>query len=588
MRFLLLASAISLLLANSVAYAAIPTANAGPGQAGVAKGATVVLDGSGSFDTDGDPLTYAWTLTTRPAGSAATLTAPTTVSPTFIADVAGTYEATLVVRDATDPSAPDTVQITVVNAPPVANAGPDQAGVAKGATVILDGSGSSDPDVGDVLTYSWTLTTVPLGSSAALNNPNLVGPSFVADVAGTYEARLVVSDGTTASAPDTVQISVDNAPPVANAGPDQAGVAKGATVILDGSGSSDPDVGDVLTYSWTLTTVPLGSSAALNNPNLVGPTFVADAVGTYVATLVVSDGTTVSAQDSVTITVANNAPTVTITSPLTGSSFGFGTSINFVGTATDAEDGVLTPAIAWSSDVDGALGTGGSINVTTLTVGEHVITASATDIDDNQSATSINITITNTPPTATNVAITGTPQAGQTLTGTYTYNDAEGDLEGVSTFRWLRDGNPISQETGLTYVVAPADKNKSLRFEVTPVAATGEAQGSPVQSADLLISNTAPSITGQNVVEIPEEDLTIVDLDDNNCATTTDCTVIVQNGVNYTRSGINGNTITPVLNFNGPLTVSVIVNDGTVDSAVFPMVVTVLPVNDAPVITARQ
>jgi hypothetical protein len=328
-------------------------------------------------------------------------------------------------------------------------------------------------------------------------------------------------------------------------------------VILDGSGSSDPDVGDVLTYSWTLTTVPLGSSAALNNPNLVGPTFVADAVGTYVATLVVSDGTTVSAQDSVTITVANNAPTVTITSPLTGSSFGFGTSINFVGTATDAEDGVLTPAIAWSSDVDGALGTGGSINVTTLTVGEHVITASATDIDDNQSATSINITITNTPPTATNVAITGTPQAGQTLTGTYTYNDAEGDLEGVSTFRWLRDGNPISQETGLTYVVAPADKNKSLRFEVTPVAATGEAQGSPVQSADLLISNTAPSITGQNVVEIPEDssreivlaDLTIVDLDDNNCATTTDCTVIVQNGVNYTRSGINGNTITPVLNF---------------------------------------
>jgi hypothetical protein len=59
----------------------------------------------------------------------------------------------------------------------------------------------------------------------------------------------------------------------------------------------------------------------------------------------------------------------------------------------------------------------------------------------------------------------------------------------------------------------------------------------------------------------------------------------VQDGLNYTRDVVNGNTITPVLNFNGPLTVSVIVNDGTVDSAVFPMVVTVLPVNDAPVIT---
>ena len=40
-----------------------------------------------------------------------------------------------------------------------------------------------------------------------------------------------------------------------------------------------------------------------------------------------------------------------------------------------------------------------------------------------------------TPPTASNVFISGTPRVGQVLTGSYTYGDVEGDLEGASTFR---------------------------------------------------------------------------------------------------------------------------------------------------------
>ncbi|TSC62615.1 MAG: PKD domain-containing protein [Parcubacteria group bacterium Gr01-1014_48] len=46
--------------------------------------------------------------------------------------------------------------VTVTNRPPVADAGPDQ-GVDKDAIVILNGSGSSDPD-GDTLTFAWTQT----------------------------------------------------------------------------------------------------------------------------------------------------------------------------------------------------------------------------------------------------------------------------------------------------------------------------------------------------------------------------------------------------------------------------------------------
>ncbi len=89
-----------------------PVADAGEGQA-VDTGSEVTLDGSGSSDPDDgpQPLTYAWTLEV-PAGSTATLSDPTSATPTFTADLDGDYTATLVVNDGLDDSAPDAVNVT--------------------------------------------------------------------------------------------------------------------------------------------------------------------------------------------------------------------------------------------------------------------------------------------------------------------------------------------------------------------------------------------------------------------------------------------------------------------------------------------
>jgi hypothetical protein len=89
-----------------------PVANAGVDQS-LRFHNTATLDGTGSSDVDGDALSYAWTLVTRPAHSRATLGGAASAHPTFDADKVGTYVLTLVVNDGTVNSGADTVTITV-------------------------------------------------------------------------------------------------------------------------------------------------------------------------------------------------------------------------------------------------------------------------------------------------------------------------------------------------------------------------------------------------------------------------------------------------------------------------------------------
>lgn len=275
-----------------------PTADAGPDQT-VQVGQEVSLDGSGSTDVDGDPLTWAWSLVARPAGSLAVLQNATTLAPSFVADQPGTYVAQLVVNDGLSESVPDAVTISTLNSAPVADAGDDQTVVA-GAVVVLDGGGSSDPD-GDALSFRWMLAAVPAGSAASIADPGAAVTSFVADQPGDYAVQLVVNDGELDSAPDAALVSTVNSAPVADAGPDQADVPLASTVTLDGSRSSDAD-GHPLTFSWALISRPEGSLATLAGVTTAAPDFVPDVFGDYVAQLVVNDGFADSAPDTVRVT----------------------------------------------------------------------------------------------------------------------------------------------------------------------------------------------------------------------------------------------------------------------------------------------
>ncbi|MEN9416415.1 MAG: hypothetical protein RI988_35 [Pseudomonadota bacterium] len=338
---------------TSAAANVAPVARAGANQ-NVVVGGLAVLDGSASSDANGDALTYRWSLTTRPAGSAATLSNATSAKPSFSADRAGDYVATLIVNDGRVDSEPATTLVTAAtgNVAPVAHAGPAQ-NVVTGRSVTLDGTASTDAN-GDTLAYAWALTTRPAGSAATLSSASAAQPTFSADRDGVYVATLVVTDGKLSSNPATVTITAGpaNVPPMASAGLAQA-VTAGSTVTLDASGSTDAN-GDALTYAWLLTSRPSGSTAALSSANGVRPTFVADKEGTYVATLVVSDGKASSTPATVTVTaIPADAPTIVVdrSEPLSGT-VQLSLSKAVVGTVTwfvDLRQIGVAPSVSWAT-----------------------------------------------------------------------------------------------------------------------------------------------------------------------------------------------------------------------------------------------
>ena len=158
-------------------------------------GAPVSLDGSMSFDADGDDLTFLWT---QLSGTNVILDEPTTISPNFTApSQEGTLTFEVIVNDDASSSEPFVITISVLdplsNLTPVANAGKDQM-VNLGETVTLNGDGSYDLDSQN-LQYSWRQVS---GTSVSLSSSTSSEVNFEAPIVlTTMVFELRVSDGLT-------------------------------------------------------------------------------------------------------------------------------------------------------------------------------------------------------------------------------------------------------------------------------------------------------------------------------------------------------------------------------------------------------
>lgn len=155
--------------------------------------------------------------------------------------------------------------------------------------------------------------------------------------------------------------------------------------------------------------------------------------------------------------------------------------------------------------------------------------------------------------------------------------------------------------TGFSLTILPGDNYTFSGASVTPatnfngpltvaiVVSDGQATSDPY---DLVINvmpvNDPPVIKGQVALSTPEDTpieilvshVTIEDPDN-----TTGFTITVGTGTNYS---LSGNTVTPLLNFSGMLTVPVYVSDGSLNSTNFNLQIQVVQVNDPPVINAQS
>jgi hypothetical protein len=192
------------------------------------------------------------------------------------------------------------------NTAPVADAGPDQAtNVLVGDMVVLDGSASMDTD-GDPLSYSWSLISVPSGSTAAISDPIAPDPNFVPDMAGEYVAQLTVNDGKDNSPPDEMSVTVLVPPPtVSISDPEDLSVVTATPLTVTGT-VDDPTA--------TITV----NGIAVNNDNGSYTTMVALQEGNNTITVVGENGTGEGNASVKVILNTTNNPAVSIITPRDG------------------------------------------------------------------------------------------------------------------------------------------------------------------------------------------------------------------------------------------------------------------------------
>jgi hypothetical protein len=275
----------------------------------VDEGVNVTLNGSNSSDPDDGIASYFWEQT---GGTLIILSDPSVAQPTFTSPLVGGGATSLTFRlTVADGLGLESTDICIVNVstgnlPPTANAGVNQT-VNIGTTVTLNGSNSSDPD-GSITAYLWEQTG---GTAVTLSSTTAAQPTFTAPNVGSggesLTFQLTVTDDVGLKATDAISVNIlwVNAPPTANAGPDQT-VDEGATVTLNGSNSSDPDDG-LASYLWEQTG---GAPVTLSDVGANQPTFVAPAVDlngtTLTFRLTVEDFGGLQSTDVVSVIVSDN------------------------------------------------------------------------------------------------------------------------------------------------------------------------------------------------------------------------------------------------------------------------------------------
>ncbi len=347
-----------------------PVANAGQSMT-VPSGTIVSLNGTNSFDPDGDSISHHWTQT---AGPSVTISNPTAAGPVLTAPtVQGLTILTfqLTVSDGlVDSSASVDITVTKPNQPPVLSSIGDRT-VTVGSTLQFTVSASDLDD--DPLIYS----VAPLPANATFDaGTRVFAFTPIVSQVGSFSLTVAVSDGKGGAVSESIRITVTAGLAINITTPTNGATVPAGQLIVRGS-ITNPSGGEIgLTVN--------GVSTAIQQNAFVGLVFVSAETTSLTAIVTSKNGT--SATQTIPITVLTAAPSSTVLhvlptngpAPLTSTFSLFG----------DVEVLQVTLDANGDGNVDF---TGQHLTQQSFTFaqpGIYVATANATDLQGNQLAAS--------------------------------------------------------------------------------------------------------------------------------------------------------------------------------------------------------
>jgi extracellular elastinolytic metalloproteinase len=380
-------------------------------------GTSVNFSGSATDDLDGDlTASMTWTSDLQGAIGAGGAFARADL-------VVGTHIVTASVTDSGALVGSTTVSITIeppANTAPTVSitSPPTGTTVNLNQSVMFTGSAidASDGDISANLVWTSSLQGA-IGTGGAFARADLVVGTHV------ITASVTDSGALTGSATITLVVQIPNTPPAVtiSSPPNGTTVLVGSSVTFTGSAIDSPDGNISANLVWTSNIQgQVGTGASFSTTAL--------GVGAHAITAAVTDSGGLPGSAAVVVTVQpppNTAPTVTITSPPSGSTPAHGASVTFAATATDAQDGNVSANLIWTSNSQGQIGTGPSFSFSGLTVGSHTITAAVTDSGGLPGSAAVVVTVSPPPPitlAASGYKVKGVRRVDLTWSGALTAN----------------------------------------------------------------------------------------------------------------------------------------------------------------------